>query len=104
MKHSIPHPLGAERARHVAEQAFTSYAERFAEYRPTLRWRDAQHAETSFTVKGVTLTGSIEVGAREIVLDLDVPLLLRPFKSKAIEVIEREIRTWIGRAEAEKAP
>ena len=62
MKHSIPHPLGPERARRVAEQAFASYAERFAEYRPALRWLDAQRAETSFTVKGVTLTGSIEVG------------------------------------------
>jgi hypothetical protein len=102
MKHSVPHPLGTERARRVAEQAFASYAERFAEYRPSLRWLDAQRAETSFTVKGVTLTGSIEVGAREILLDLDVPLLLRPFKSKAIEVIEREIRTWVARAEAEQ--
>jgi hypothetical protein len=101
MKHSIPHPLGPERARRVAEQAFASYAERFAEYHPALRWLDAQRAETSFTVKGVTLKGSIELAAREILIDLDVPLLLRPFKSKAIEVIEREIRAWVARAEAE---
>jgi hypothetical protein len=31
-------------------------------------------------------------------MDLDVPLLLRPFKSTALGVIEEEIRKWIDKA------
>ena len=31
-------------------------------------------------------------------LELDVPLLLRPFRAKAIEVLEQEVRAWIEKA------
>ena len=31
-------------------------------------------------------------------LDLDVPFVFRLFKSKAVEVIEREVRVWIDKA------
>ena len=34
----------------------------------------------------------------EVTLDLDVPFLLKPFKSKALEVIEREIKVWVAKA------
>lgn len=102
MKHSVPHDLSPELAKTAAEKAFAAYAERFAEYRPVMRWLDDQRSETSFTVKGITLTGTIELGRREILLDLDVPFLLRPFKAKAIQVIEREIRTWVERARTGK--
>ncbi len=100
MKHSVPHDLSPELAKTAAEKAFAAYAERFAEYRPVMRWLTDKRSETSFTVKGMTLTGTIELGTREILIDLEVPFLLRPFKSKAIEVIEREIRVWVGRAQA----
>ena len=33
-----------------------------------------------------------------IELDLDVPFLLRPFKSQALGVIETEIKAWIAKA------
>ena len=31
--------------------------------------------------------------------ELDVPFLLRPFKKKAIDVIEQEIKKWVKKAE-----
>jgi hypothetical protein len=102
MKHSVPHDLSRELARTAAEKAFASYAERFAEYRPVMRWLDDRRSVTSFTVRGLTLTGRIELGPRAILIDVDVPFLLRPFRSKAIEVIEREIRLWVERAQAGK--
>jgi hypothetical protein len=48
----------------------------------------------------MTLSGSIEVLPRSIDLDLEVPFLLRPFKSQAVNVIEAEIREWIDKARA----
>jgi len=98
MKHSVPHDLGQARAREVAEAAFSSYKDRFAKYSPTARWVNDKRAEISFSVKGVSLKGNLEVGPSSIDMDLDVPLLLRPFKSTALGVIEEEIRKWIDKA------
>ena len=51
-------------------------------------------------MKGVSLKGSLEVNEKDIALDLDVPFLLRPFKGQALQVIEEEIRSWIGKSKA----
>ena len=100
MKHSVSHDLGQERAKQAAEAAIKSYGEKFAKYHPQTRWVTPNRAEISFTVKGIHLSGSIEVREREIDLDMEVPFLLRPFKSQAISVIEGEIREWIDKARA----
>ena len=33
-------------------------------------------------------------------MELDVPFLLKPFKGKALGVIEEEIKKWMAKAEA----
>lgn len=100
MKHSVPHSLGQEMARKVARAAFESYAKRFSDYNPTTTWRSEDQADIGFSIKGMSLKGAVGVTSRSIDLDLDVPFMLKPFKGKAIEVIEREIRVWISKAEA----
>ena len=100
MKHSVPHDLGQEKAKVVAEKAFDSYKERFAKYNPTCKWVDDRKADISFTAKGITLNGAIEVNPTNIEMELDVPFLLKPFKGKALGVIEEEIKKWIGKAKA----
>jgi hypothetical protein len=100
MKHTVSHDLGQEKAKRVAQAAFDAYKARFAEYRPNATWVNDRRADISFTVKGISLTGSMEVGPSTIEMDLDVPFLLRPFKGKAMGVIEDEIRKWIGKAQA----
>ena len=42
----------------------------------------------------------MHVQAHAIELELDVPLLFRPFRKKAISIIEAEVRAWIDRAKA----
>lgn len=96
MKHSVPHDLDPETARRVAEKAWASYQQRFSEYSPTINWTSQQRAEVGFSAKGINLKGALELKPGEIELDLDVPFLLRPFKGKAISVIEEEIKKWIG--------
>lgn len=100
MKHVVVHDLDAETAKKVAQAAFDSYKARFAEYKPTVAWANDKRADISFNVKGVTLKGGVDVNPSSFDLDLDVPFLLKPFKGKAISVIEEEIRKWIGKAKA----
>ncbi len=100
MKHAVPHDLGIERAKKVAEAALSSYAEKFAKYQPQARWLSDTRASISFNVKGMSLSGALEVRATSIEMELDVPFLLRPFQGKAIGVIEGEIKEWIGKAQA----
>ena len=73
MKHRITHGLSPELAKAAAEKAFATYAERFTEYRPVIRWLDATRSQTTFTVKGLTLTGTIEIGPRDIAPDTGTP-------------------------------
>lgn len=99
MKHSVSHSLGRENARKVARSAFSAYEKRFSDYSPKTTWKSDDKAEISFSAKGIALKGQVEVTDKTIDLDLDVPFLLKPFKGKAVAVIEKEIKEWIGKAE-----
>ena len=57
---------------------------KFAKYSPQTRWVTENRATISLNIKGMTLSGSLEVQAHSIDLDLEVPFLLRPFKSQAV--------------------
>ncbi len=98
MKHSVSHDLGKDLAKKATVAAFQAYKERFAKYNPTATWTADDHADISFNAKGMALKGSIDVRPSSIDIDMDVPLLLRPFKRVAEEVVEREIRKWVEKA------
>lgn len=99
MEHRIPHPLGLERARAVTRQALQSYLERFAAFSPGGRWRDEDHAEFRFEAAGQVLEGLLRVEPDAIVIELEVPLIFRPLRRRAIEAIEEEVRRWVERAQ-----
>ena len=103
MEHEIRHDLEQAQAQRVAKQAVDSYAERFAKYHPEVQWRSESQADVTFTVKGMRLAGGLKVESDRIRLSLDVPFVLRPFKSRAFAVIEREVRGWIDRAKSGQA-
>ena len=98
MRHSIPHDLPRETARRATRAALESYQRDLAEYKPTGTWVSEDHAKVSFTVAGRTLNGSVAVQPRAVELELDVPLLLRPFKGMAMKVVQEEIERWLERA------
>ena len=95
MKHAIPHSLTIERARFVTDKAWGAYSQRFADYSPRATWTTDTHADVQFTVKGVTLRGALDLTPSAIEMDLTVPLLFRPFRNKALDLVEREVRTWL---------
>ncbi|MCB9764382.1 MAG: polyhydroxyalkanoic acid system family protein [Alphaproteobacteria bacterium] len=98
VKHNIHHGLAHELARRATRKALESYRDRFTEYNPQGRWVTEDRAELSFTVAGKTLEGVVQVGKSDVELELEVPLLFRPFRSAALQVIEKEILEWIQRA------
>jgi len=98
MKHAMKHDLSPELAKKVAEKAFESYREKYANYNPTINWTSESRAEASFSVKGTSLKGVIELAPGSISFDLEVPFLLRMFKGKAIEIMDGELRSWTEKA------
>ena len=100
MDHVIPHDLDVATARRVADEAFKAYAARFAQYDPKLSWSDERHAKIGMAALGARVKGTMVLEDRAIKVDLDVPLLLRPFRAKAIAIVEREVRIWIEKAHA----
>ena len=103
-RHSIVHGLSEELARRATRAALESYRDQFPDAQPTGRWLSDDHAQVQFTVAGKTLQGDVRVGARSIDLQLDVPLVFRPFRSAAIKIIDEEIRTWIAKARQGRLP
>jgi Putative polyhydroxyalkanoic acid system protein (PHA_gran_rgn) len=98
MKHSVPHDLSIEMAKKVADAALQAYKARFAEYDPQITWVNDRLAEVTFRAKGMSMKGSFEIKDTAVDMDMEVPLLLRPFKNKALEVIEEQIKKWIDKA------
>jgi hypothetical protein len=100
MKHLVPHDLPFELARKAADHALQSYRTRYPEYDPQVTWSDEKTAQVALKAKGISLRGIFEILPDAVAMDMEVPLLLRPFKSKALEVIEDQIRLWIDKAKA----
>ena len=98
MQHTIEHDLGQKRAKEVALAAWESYGKRFDKYHPRLEWRDDTVARVGFSAKGIRVEATITINPKSIGVELSVPLLLSPFKKRAIFLVEREIAEWIAKA------
>ena len=98
MKHSVQHDVGQEKAIRAAKAALAAYQERFGKYDPKADWIAENRAHVSFTAKGITLKGTIEITPKTIEMDLDVPFVLRPFKGAALGKVDAEIGKWIAKA------
>ena len=98
MKHSVKHDLDPALAKRATEKAFEAYAERYSSYSPSATWATDKRCEVGFKVKGFALRGAIEIEPGEILMDLEVPFVLRVFKGQALDIIEREVRAWVEKA------
>ncbi len=98
MKHSVPHDLPLPLAKKAADKALEVYAGRFAEFDPQIAWLTERTAEVTFKALGATLKGSFAISDNDIAMEMDVPMLMRPFRAKAMEVVEQKIREWIDKA------
>ena len=100
MRHTIRHELEDAQARRLLDLAFDSYRSRYSASSPMLDWQDGARARFSFSVKGRTLHGDLTLAPGAFEVDLQVPLLLRPFEARARRAIDDEVRRWVTRAQA----
>ena len=102
MHQSIAHDLGEKQAKRAITAAHRYYARRYSKYKPRMHWQSRNRAELTFVATGMTVNATADVKASSIDVDVEVPLLLRPFRKKALQVIEREIRSWMAKAKSGK--
>lgn len=100
MKHVIKHDLSIDLARKAMKKAFEMYIEKFEKYSPTANWTTDNDVKIGFEARGIKIGGDVQLRPNEIEVDMSVPFLLKPFQSKAIDVVDKEINTWIGKAKA----
>jgi Putative polyhydroxyalkanoic acid system protein (PHA_gran_rgn) len=98
VKHSVPHDLSIDLAKKATGKALESYQERFAEFQPQVSWLDERTATISFKAKGMSLGANLAVTEQAIVVDMDVPFLLKFMEKQAVEVIDKQVTKWIDRA------
>lgn len=99
MKHQIHHGLEFDLAKKVIDKAMEAYSARFSDFNPTFTWGSESRGQLAFRAKGVAVQGDIEIIGLQVHVDLEVPFILRIFKSKALQVIEDEVKVWVVRAE-----
>jgi hypothetical protein len=98
MEHDIHHGLSQVEARGVVHRALAAYALRFASHAPELTWTGDDRVDVAFIVRGMRLTGSLDIGPDKFRLRLEVPWLLRPFRARAIERVGAEVAGWLAQA------
>ncbi|MBT8491798.1 MAG: polyhydroxyalkanoic acid system family protein [Deltaproteobacteria bacterium] len=98
MKHKIDHDLGTDLAAKATKAAFAEYQKKYTKYDPKAVWNADNAADVSFKVKLVRLKGTLEIKEDCVEMELDVPMVFRVFKDKAMRAIEKEVLVWIEKA------
>ncbi|MFI5306573.1 MAG: polyhydroxyalkanoic acid system family protein [Polyangiales bacterium] len=101
MKHVVQHPLTKADAKRAVEAAWASYSQRLTKYEPKLQWLDEDRARVDFTMRGRHFQGTFRIADRSLELELDVPLLLRPFVKPATLAIDREVDKWVKHVQSQ---
>jgi hypothetical protein len=98
VRHSIKHELSPEQLKLAVSKFAEAYVERYREYDTKALWLQDDKVEVQFKVKGVKLSGVLELLPREIGIDMKVPLPLQLFRSRAIRTIEETVAPWLEKA------
>ena len=97
LRHTIHHGLGLEDARTLAAEAWEQYRVRFSRYDPEIEWQGSDRAVIRFSSRlGGRLACSVELGERKAILEMDIPLLARPFKEIGIAIVEKELSARVA--------
>jgi hypothetical protein len=100
MEHIIKHNLSPELAKKAADKAAEHYTKKWEKYDAKSTWVTDSRAEISFHVKGVHVGATVDMQPGQAVIEMQkVPLLLRPFKNMALDVVQRTMEKWIDKAE-----
>lgn len=81
--------------RALIDEAMAFYKARYPRYSPMLSWLAPDRAEASVHVRGLTLSGQLELRPDALEVAVEVPFLLRPFQKMAIARVEQEVARWL---------
>ena len=99
MQHIIEHDLSPELAKKAAEKAADYYTQKWEKYDAKATWTSDTHVDITFNVKGVNVAATVDMQPGRAVIDMQkVPILLRPFKNKALDAVQRTLEKWIAKA------
>ncbi len=99
MEYTIAHDLSPELAKKAAQKAAEHYTQKWAKYNAKTVWLSENHAEITFHVKGVDVAATVDMRPGQVAIDMKkVPLLLRPFKKMALDVVHKTMAKWIDKA------
>lgn len=98
IKHEIHHGLELPLAKKALDKAMEAYSARFSDYSPYFRWTDERNAELGFSARGVKVQGDMEIRGEKVLVDIEVPFILKVFKGRAMQVIEDQVNEWVERA------
>ncbi|MET0339346.1 MAG: polyhydroxyalkanoic acid system family protein [Polyangiales bacterium] len=98
MKASIKHDLTPEQLRAAVRKFADVYVQKYQEYKAETAWLSDDEIEVRFNVKGVKLAGQLHLQPDDILLEMNVPLPLRLFQSRAVKTIEDTVRPWLEKA------
>ena len=100
MQHIIKHDLSPELAKKAAVKAAEHYTAKWEKYDAKTTWLSDTHAEITFRVKGVSVVATVDMQPGQAVIDMKkVPILLRPFKNMALDVVHKTMEKWITKAQ-----
>jgi hypothetical protein len=105
LRHTLQHGLALEDARKLALEAWEHYRVLLARNQPELEMQGPDSA----VVKWVSRLGnryqcSVELRDQVAVLEMDIPLLARPFKDIGIAMIEKELSGWLAKHASRRPP
>lgn len=84
IKHQQPHSLAPDEARRRLQELMDRFGQKYG-------FRTSWVGNGSVDVKGRGVSGSMTVSEREVLVDLNLSLLLAPFRSKIQDGIARQI-------------
>ena len=104
LSHRLTHGLGLEQAKKLALEAWEQNRVVFARNEPELEWTGPYSAMVKWTSRfGNRYQCSVELKDRVALLQMDIPLLARPFKDVGLAMVEKELSNWLARYQARKS-
>ena len=101
--HELEHGLTQGQAKQAAQLALEHYLERYGSRGLSARWVSDLRAEIEVSVKGASVRASVDVLPAVLRIEVEVPLLLRPFKAVTVAKVESEARRWIAQVQSSPA-
>jgi hypothetical protein len=102
-RHSIAHALDLARARHAIGRAVEERVQEWAttKYGARAVWstEEPDRCDVEFVVFGRVVEGVIRVMPESIVIEVELPPLLRAFEARAIKLIEQDVCRYLNEAE-----